>query len=114
MLEQCIKYLKNPKETWHSKLIKGMGTYQSEYSDGQGEKMMEINQTNKLLSRDQNVLMDDTEAILDEILTEMTKKINMVVLTEFAQRGVRHLEVKSLEKHMSFSLKKTDLKLILT
>lgn len=64
--------------------------------------MIEINQTNKLLSRDQNALMDDTEAILNEILTEMTKKINMVVLTEFAQRGVRHLEVKILRKTYEF------------
>ena len=64
--------------------------------------MIEINQTNKLLSRDQNALMDDTEAILNEILTEMTNKINMVVLTEFAQRGVRHLEVKILRKTYEF------------
>lgn len=64
--------------------------------------MIETQQTNKLISRDQYAITDDTEAILNEILTEMTKKINMVVLTEFAQRGVRHLEVKILRKTYEF------------
>ena len=72
--------------------------------------MIEINQTNKLLSRDQNALTDDTEAILNEILTEMTKKINMIVLTEFAQRGVRHLEVKILRKTYEFFFEEDEIK----
>ena len=43
VLEDCIKYLHDPKETWSKKFIKGMEKYQTEYSEGYEEWMKILN-----------------------------------------------------------------------
>jgi len=60
--------------------------------------MTEIEKNDELISRDMNAYTDQTDELLNDFLKKMTIKINMVILSEFAKKGTRYIEIKILSK----------------
>lgn len=72
--------------------------------------MTQIEKIDELISRDRNAYTDQTEEPLNEFLKKMTIKINMVILSEFAKKGTRYIEIKILSKPYEFFLEEDGFK----